>query len=263
MNILDEIAKKTKERIAKEKETLSFEFLQDKCKKLIKPKSQMFAFEKALKACDFSIIAECKKASPSMGIIDPIYDYINIAKDYEKAQATCISVLTEPYYFKGSYKHLIDIVNKISLPVLQKDFFVDEYMIYKAYVNGASAILLIVSLLDKETLLKYLSICNQLGLSALVEAHNEAEINTALDCRARLIGVNNRDLKTFLVNTNTAIALKNKVPDDIIFVSESGIKDRSDIKKLMDKGINVALIGSALMTIEDKGRKIKELKGEL
>lgn len=108
-----------------------------------------------------------------------------------------------------------------------------------------------------------LSICNQLGLSALVEAHNEAEINTALDCRARLIGVNNRDLKTFLVNTNTAIALKNKVPNDIIFVSESGIKDRSDIKKLMDKGINVALIGSALMTIEDKGRKIKELKGEL
>ena len=263
MNILDEIANKTKERIAKEKEIESLDLIKDKCKSIYLHENDMFSFEKALQKDAFSIIAECKKASPSMGIICHNYDYLNIAKDYEKANATCISVLTEPYYFKGSYKHLYDIAHTISIPVLQKDFFIDEYMIYKAYKNGANAILLIVSLLDKNTLLKYLSLCNKLGLSALVETHNANEINIAIQCGARLIGVNNRDLTSFLVNTNTALNLKHMVPDNITFVSESGIKDRSDIEKLIDNGIKVALIGSAIMTAKDKCKKIKELKGEL
>lgn len=220
-----------------------------------------FAFEKALKKDELAFICECKKASPSKGIIAPDFPYLKIAKEYEEAGADCISVLTEPKWFLGSTEYLKEIASEVSIPCIRKDFVVDEYMIYEAKLLGASAVLLICSILSKTQLQEYIGICDELGLSALVEAHDEAEIEMALSCKARVIGVNNRNLKDFSVDTNNSRKLRELVPSDIIFVSESGIKSAEDIRILKDMGVDAVLIGETLMKAEDKKSKLKELKG--
>lgn len=220
-----------------------------------------FAFEKSLKKEEISFICEVKKASPSKGIIDPVFRYLEIAKDYEKAGADAISVLTEPEYFKGSDIFLKEISELVGIPVLRKDFIIDEYQIYESKLIGADAVLLICTLLETDTLKKYIRICDDLGLSALVEAHTEEEVKSAVKAGARIIGVNNRDLKTFQVDINNCIALRKYVPEDIIYVAESGIQTPGDISVLENTGIDAVLIGEALMKSRDKKAMLSYLKG--
>ncbi|QFJ55934.1 indole-3-glycerol phosphate synthase TrpC [Pseudobutyrivibrio xylanivorans] len=258
MTILDEIAEYTKERVARAKEEKSLEQIKKEAYKL--PKGNL-SFEKALVKGDIAFICECKKASPSKGIIAEEFDYLQIAKDYETAGADCISVLTEPKWFLGSDEYLKNIVNTVHVPVIRKDFVVDEYMIYEAKLLGASAVLLICSILSEEQLAHYIRICDMLGLSALVEAHDEVEIGIAIRVGARLIGVNNRNLKDFSVDTENSKRLRNLIPGDVIFVSESGIKNAEDVNELRKVGIDAVLIGETLMRAENKTEKLKELKG--
>jgi indole-3-glycerol phosphate synthase len=220
-----------------------------------------FPFEKALLSEDISFICECKRASPSKGLISFEFPYIKIAREYEKAGAACISVLTEPEWFLGSNNHLKEIAAAVSIPCLRKDFTVDEYMIYEAKVLGASAVLLICSILDTDTLSRYIKICDELGLSTLVEVHDKDEISSALKAGARIIGVNNRDLKDFSVNINNSRRLRRYVPDSVIFVSESGIKTPQDIDALRELNVNGVLIGETLMKAPDKKAAIDRLKG--
>lgn len=257
--ILDEIAAKTRERVAAVKEDVPLDELRAKAETL--EKNTGFPFLKALEGSDISFICEVKKASPSKGVIAEDFPYLQIAQDYEKAGAAAISCLTEPYWFLGSNRYLRQIAAKVKIPVLRKDFTVDEYMIYEAKILGASAILLICSLLSRRQLSEYLDIAHSLGLSALVEAHNEAEIETAVKVGAKIIGVNNRDLRTFTVDMNNAAHLRNLVPNDRIFVSESGIKTAKDVKALQRIGANAALIGETLMRAADKKAKLDELRG--
>ncbi len=258
MTILDELAAHARERVKKNKELLSLEALKAKAEAL--PKGN-FEFEKALKKDDIAFICECKKASPSKGLIAPDFPYLQIAKEYEAAGADCISVLTEPKWFLGSDEYLKEIAANVSIPCIRKDFTVDEYMIYEAKVLGAKAVLLICSILSEEEIVKYISICDDLGLSALVEAHDEKEIETAIKVGARLIGVNNRNLKDFTVDTNNSARLRQLIPENIIFVSESGVKSAEDIKELRRIGANAALVGETLMRAVDKKAKLQELRG--
>lgn len=257
--ILDEIAAKTRERVAALKEDVPLEELQARAKCFSRHTG--FPFLKALQGKDVSFICEVKKASPSKGVISEDFPYLQIAEDYEKAGASAISCLTEPYWFKGSNKYLRQIVKNVSIPVLRKDFTVDEYMIYEARILGASAVLLICSILSEEQLSEYLELAHSLGLSALVEAHNEAEIEMAVNSGAMIIGVNNRDLKTFNVDTENAVRLRDMVPRDRVFVSESGIKTAADVEELRKIGANAALIGETLMRADDKKAKLDELRG--
>lgn len=220
-----------------------------------------FHFEKVLKSKEISFICEVKKASPSKGIIAEEFPYLEIAKEYEKSGANAISVLTEPYFFKGEDKFLKEIASEVNIPVLRKDFVIDEYMIYEAKTLGASAVLLICSILNEETLKKYIKIADTLGLSALVEAHDENEIKMALRAGARIIGVNNRNLKDFTVNINNSINLRKIVPADIIFIAESGIKTSEDIKELRKAKVNAVLVGETLMRSEDKRKALEDLRG--
>ncbi len=220
-----------------------------------------FPFEQALKEGDISFICECKKASPSKGLIAPEFPYVQIAKDYEAAGASCISVLTEPEWFLGKDRYVSEIAANVSLPVLRKDFTVDEYMIYQAKCLGASAILLICSLLDEERLRRYREIADRLGMSALVEAHDEKEIARAIRSGARIIGVNNRNLKDFTVDVHNSERLRKLVPENILFVAESGIKTSKDIDVLRNAGVNGALIGETLMRSENKKAMLDELRG--
>jgi len=206
-----------------------------------------FAFENALKTRDIAFICEVKKASPSKGIIAEHFPYLQIAKEYEKAGANAISVLTEPHFFMGSEEYLTEIKKTVNIPVLRKDFTIDPYQIYEASLIGADAVLLICSLLNTEHLKEYIKIADALGLSCLVEAHDEIEISSALAAGARIIGVNNRNLKTFEVDINTSVKLRELVPKEKIFVSESGIKTQEDISLLFQNGTNAVLIGEALM----------------
>jgi indole-3-glycerol phosphate synthase len=215
----------------------------------------------ALKKEGISFICECKKASPSKGLIAEHFPYIEIAKEYEKAGADCISVLTEPKYFLGYDGYLKEIAREVNIPCIRKDFVVDEYMIYEAKVLGASCVLLICSILSKEQLEAYIGICHELGLSALVEAHDEKEIRMALDAGARMIGVNNRNLKDFSVDTENSRRLRELIPRDVIFVSESGVSDRSDVEVLEEIGADAVLVGETLMRASDKKRRLMELKG--
>ena len=215
MTILDKLANHAKERVNLAKQSLS---LQDIKKQAFSLSKGNFEFERALKNADFAFICECKKASPSKGIIAEDFDYLNIAKEYEKAGANCISVLTEPKWFLGSDKYLKEITQNVSIPCIRKDFTVDEYMIYEAKILGAKAILLICSILSGEQIKNYIKICDDLGLSALVEAHNEDEIKTAINSGARIIGVNNRNLKDFTVDTKNSENLRTLVPKNIIFI---------------------------------------------
>ncbi len=210
---------------------------------------------------DISFICECKKASPSKGIIAEDFPYLDIAKDYDRAGADCISVLTEPKWFLGSDRYLEEIAEAVSIPCLRKDFTVDEYMIYEAKVLGAGAVLLICSILGSSQLKEYMAICDELGLSALVETHDEREVEMALKCGARIIGVNNRNLKDFTVDTENSRRLRELIPRDVIFVSESGVKSAEDVRILKQIGADAVLVGETLMRAEDKKKKLSELKG--
>lgn len=211
-----------------------------------------FAFERALGKPGMSFICECKKASPSKGLIAPAFPYLSIAGAYAEAGADAISVLTEPKWFLGSDTFLREIAAQVQVPCLRKDFTVDAYMIYEAKLLGASAVLLIVSLLREEQLRTYMEICDELGLSALVEAHEEEEVRTALRAGARVVGVNNRNLKDFSVDTENSRRLRELVPEDVIFVSESGVRDAEDIRRLSAMGADAVLIGETLMRAKDK-----------
>lgn len=258
MTILDEIAENTKRRVAEAKEKISLEEVKKKAYKL--PKGD-FKFEKTLAKPELSFILECKKASPSKGVIAENFPYLDIAKDYEKAGCDAISVLTEPKWFLGKNKYLQEIAREVSVPVLRKDFTVDEYMIYEAKILHASAVLLIVAILSEEQLKKYLNICNELGLSAIVEIHDETEAEIAIKAGARIIGVNNRNLKDFTVDMDNTRKLRDKIPENILLVSESGMKGAEDIKKVKSMGINAVLIGETLMRAENKKETLMKLKG--
>ena len=220
-----------------------------------------FAFENALKKTGISFICECKKASPSKGLIAPDFSYLEIAKEYEAAGADCISVLTEPKWFLGSDRYLCEIAGTVSIPCLRKDFTVDEYMIYEAKVLGASAVLLICSILSEEQIKEYIGVCDELGLSALVEAHDESEVKMALNAGARIIGVNNRNLKDFSVDTGNSRRLKHLIPRGVLFVSESGVNSAEDVGRLREIGTDAVLIGEILMRAPDKKAKLDELRG--
>lgn len=258
MNILDQLADYARQRVAEAKEKVSLEVVKEQA--LALPKGD-FEFEKALAKEGMSFICECKKASPSKGIIAEEFDYLTIAKDYEMAGADCISVLTEPKWFLGSDEYLKEIVNTVQIPVIRKDFTLDEYMIYEAKVLGAKAVLLICAILKEEQIKEYIRICDTLGMSALVEAHDEAEIEMAVKAGARLIGVNNRNLKDFSVDTSNSRRLREIIPENVVFVSESGIKDANDIKLLKEAKVDAVLIGETLMKADDKASKLKELRG--
>lgn len=257
--ILDEIAAETRERIAEKSKEIPLSEVRAKAEQI--PIKEDFPFEKALSEGDISFICEVKKASPSKGIIAEDFPYLQIAKDYENAGAAAISCLTEPFRFKGSDAYLREIAKNVKIPVLRKDFTISEYMIYEAKALGAAAVLLICSILSEEELREYLALTHSLGMSALVEAHDETEIETAVKIGARIIGVNNRDLKTFSVNTENSTRLRSLVPPDRIFVSESGIQTAADVDKLRRIGANAALIGETLMRAPDKKAKLDELRG--
>ncbi len=257
MTILDELAELSRNRVREDKQNKPLDQLK---KEVLAMPAMDFRFEKALRTDDIAFICEVKKASPSKGIIAPDFPYIEIARQYEIAGASCISVLTEPHYFKGKNEYVTEITERVSLPVIRKDFTVDEYMIYQARQIGASAVLLICSLLDTETIRHYISVCDSLGLSALVEAHDEKEVQSAIDAGARLIGVNNRNLKDFTVDINNCIRLRTMVPEEITFVAESGIKTAQDIERLRQAGVNAVLIGETLMRSDDKKAMLDELR---
>lgn len=258
MTILDKLAEHAFERIKAAERAVPFDEVRSKA--LALPKGD-FAFEKVLKKPDISFICECKKASPSKGVIAEDFPYLKIAEEYEKAGADCISVLTEPKWFLGSDEYLKEIAGRVSVPCIRKDFTVHEYMIYEAKLLGAKAVLLICSILSAEQIRKYIGICDSLGISALVEAHDENEVKTALNCGARIIGVNNRNLKDFSVDTDNSKRMRELVPDSVVFVSESGVKTPEDVQKLREIGADAVLIGETLMRAEDKKVKLSELKG--
>ena len=257
--ILDKIVEATKIRVAKEKEVETLEAV--KAAALALPSDTGFPFEAALRQQDFNFICEVKKASPSKGIIAEHFPYLDIAKEYEVAGAAAISVLTEPDFFKGDKKYLQEIASTVKIPVLRKDFIIDEYQIYQAKVWGASAILLICACLDVPTLTKFRELADSLGLSSLVEAHDEQEVQMAIDCGARIIGVNNRNLKDFTVDVQNSVRLRNLVQDDVIFVSESGLETPEDIQVLRDNNIGVALMGETFMRSPNKVEKLAYLYG--
>lgn len=263
MTILHEIAEYTKVRTAEEMKAVPVEEVRREAEEIARnKKADFFKFEKALKEdSPIAFICECKKASPSKGLIAENFPYVDIAKAYEEAGGTAISVLTEPKWFLGSDKYLEEIASSVSIPCLRKDFTIDPYMIYRAKILGAGCVLLICSLLDTEQLKEYINIADSLGLSQIVEAHDEKGIESAMDAGARIIGVNNRNLKDFTVDINNSGRLRAMVPESTLFVAESGIKTREDVKKLEDIGVNAVLIGETLMRSNDKKAMINELKG--
>lgn len=257
--ILEEIAARTVQRVADEKAAVPLSEMKKRAEAM--DANTGFPFRKVLSGDEISFICEVKRASPSKGLIAPDFPYLDIARDYERAGASAISCLTEPFWFKGRDEYLAEISNAVTIPVLRKDFTVDEYMIYQAKTLGASAVLLICAILSKEQLSEYLGIAHSLGLSALVEAHDEDEVRTALSVGAGIIGVNNRDLRTFTVDINNSARLRKLVPPEVLFVSESGIKTAADIEALRSNGTNAVLIGETLMRSPDKKAALDELRG--
>lgn len=258
--ILDQLADYARERTEQAKKKVPAEEMKRRAMAL--PKGT-FAFEAALKKPDISFICECKKASPSKGLIAPDFPYLQIAREYEAAGAACISVLTEPKWFLGSDRYLEEIASEVRIPCLRKDFTVDEYMIYEAKALGASAVLLICSILSEKQIREYLEICDILGMSALVETHDEEEIRIALRSGARMIGVNNRNLKDFTVDTENSRRLRELVPEDVLFISESGVSGSEDVAALRRSGADAVLVGEALMRAPDKKSRLRELRGDL
>lgn len=259
MTILNEIATFAKQRVSFAQRTISAEDI--KARALELPRGN-FDFETALKSGDIAFICECKKASPSKGLIASDFPYLQIAKEYERAGANAISVLTEPKWFLGSDDYLAEVASAVSLPCLRKDFTVDDYMIYEAKLLGASAVLLICSILSKQKIADYIELCDALGMSALVEAHDDEEVCVALEAGARIIGVNNRNLKDFTVDTENSKRLRELVPTDVLFVAESGIKTAEDVAAMRNVGADAVLVGETLMTAEDKAAKLLELRGK-
>lgn len=257
MSILAELAAYATYRVEQAEKQISLSDIKKMAEDMPKGK---FEFENALSGKALSFICECKKASPSKGVIAEDFPYAEIAEEYEKAGADCISVLTEPKWFLGKNEYLREITERVSIPCIRKDFTVSEYMIYEAKLLGASAVLLICSILTEAQIKKYIGICDGLGMSALVEAHDETEIAMAVSAGARIIGVNNRNLKDFSVDTGNSRRLRALVPENVIFVAESGVKTAEDIKVLKDAGVNAVLIGETLMRADDKKQKLDELK---
>ena len=258
MNILNQLADHARERVAQARQTIPLGALMEQADALPSPD---FSFEKALRKDGLSFICECKRASPSKGLIAPDFPYLTIARDYEAAGADCISVLTEPKWFLGSDIYLREIAEAVSIPCLRKDFVVDEYMIYQAKVLGAAAVLLICSILSLEQLKAFIGLCDRLGLSALVEAHDEAEVQKAITAGARILGVNNRNLRDFSVDTGNSRRLRALIPRDILFVSESGVRNAGDIVVLREMGADAVLIGEALMRAPDRKAALTQLRG--
>ena len=258
-DILGEISAYAHIRVEKAKEHVPIEKMKDMATRM--KCDTGFPFERNLSSEGMSFICEVKRASPSKGSIVKDLPYLEIAKDYEKAGASAISVLTEPKWFKGENGYLSEISSNVSIPCLRKDFIVDEYMIYEAKVLGASAILLICAILTDDQLRSYIKTAEDLGLSALVEAHDRSEVERAVKAGARIIGVNNRDLRTFEVDLNNSVRLSEFIPDDIIFVAESGISRREDVVFLERNGVDAVLIGETLMRSEDRTAKLNELRG--
>ncbi|WP_312059781.1 indole-3-glycerol phosphate synthase TrpC [Anaerotignum sp.] len=259
--ILDELANSARKRVEEQKKRFTLEEMKELAK--TNDTNIPFAFEKALRKDGLAFICEVKKASPSKSIIAQDFPYLKIAKEYEQAGADCISILTEPTKFLGRDEYLTEISKQVKVPLLRKDFTVDEYMIYQAKALGASAILLICALLDTDTLKHYIKICDRLGLSALVETHDETEIASAVKAGARIIGVNNRNLKDFTVDIQNCIRLKKYIPKDVISIGESGIQTSEDIVKIRDAGIDAVLIGETLMRAKNKKKGLERLKGVL
>lgn len=259
MTILDQLAGHARERVEYAKRALPLTTLRQQALPLTETES--FAFERALRKPEISFICECKKASPSKGLIAPDFPYLQIAREYEAAGADCISVLTEPKWFLGSDDYLKEIAAAVSIPCLRKDFTVDEYMIYEARLLGASAVLLICSILSAQQIKEYISLCDELRLSALVEAHDETEVQTAINAGARIIGINNRNLKDFTVDTENSRRLRELIPRDVLFVSESGVSTAGDVNRLREIGADAVLVGETLMRAADKKTKFNELRG--
>ena len=260
MTILDTLADHARARTERNKGRVSFDMMKKLA--LSMDADTGYPFEKALGAPGISFICEVKKASPSKGLIAAEFPYLSIAREYEAAGAAAISCLTEPDFFLGSDEYLREIAAAVKIPVLRKDFTVDPYMIYEAKVLGASAVLLICAILSDSELLEYGKIARALGLSALVEAHDEREVERALRVEHGIVGVNNRDLKTFTVDCGNSVRLRKLVPKDRLFVSESGIRTASDIAVLRQNGTDAVLIGETLMRNPDKAAALRELRGE-
>ena len=253
MSILNEIAARTKERIAEEKFKFPLrELISQQNSDLAKHAEEKISFLEALKKPGMSYICEVKKASPSKGLIAPDFPYLDIAKEYEQAGASAISCLTEPFYFQGADRYLQEISQAVNIPVLRKDFTVDEYMIYQAKAFGASAVLLICAILDNSQLKAFGELAQELGLDALVEAHDQWEVDRALNLGVKIVGVNNRNLHDFTVDMGNSIRLRNMAPADTVFVSESGIKTAEDIRILYENQVDAVLIGETLMRSPDK-----------
>lgn len=262
--ILDNLAAATQARVERKKAQIPLETVKEQALNLAaKEGTFTFPFEQAIAKEGISFICEVKKASPSKGIIAEDFPYLEIAREYEQAGADCISVLTETDYFKGEDRFLREINDAVQIPTIRKDFIIDEYMIYEAKLLGASCVLLIAALLDTETIRQYKAICDQLGLSALVEAHDEAETASALAAGARMVGVNNRNLKDFTVDIHNSTRLRELVPRNVLFVAESGIKTAEDIAELVSAGVNGVLIGETLMRSPDKARMLDELRSKV
>lgn len=262
MNILEEIAAKTRERVQEEKKRISLTELRREAEQKQSASPLSFRLTEVLKKPGLHMICEVKKASPSKGVIDPDFPYLEIAKEYEAAGAAAISCLTEPFWFQGRDEYLREIAETVSLPVLRKDFTVDEFMIYQARLLGASAVLLICAILDDGELRAYRELAGELGLSALVEAHDEREVERALKAGAPIVGVNNRNLKTFEVDLATSFRLRSLVLPEIPFVSESGIRTPEETARLRAAGVNGVLIGETLMRSPDKKAALSRLQGE-
>ena len=258
MNILEQLAAHAKERVALAEQACPLEIIRQKASRMEKGDG---SFEKSLKRPGLSFICECKKASPSRGVIAENFPYLQIAREYQEAGADAVSVLTEPKWFLGSDRYLREIAETVSLPCLRKDFTVDEYMIYEAKLLGASAVLLICSILSSRQLREYLQICETLGLSALVETHDEGEVDMALEAGARIIGVNNRNLRDFSVDTENSRRLREQIPAEVLFVSESGVRTAADAAALREIGADAVLIGETMMRAKDKRAMLAELRG--
>ena len=258
MNILEQLAAHAKERVALAEQACPLEIIREKASRMEKGDG---SFERALRRPGLSFICECKKASPSRGVIADSFPYLQIAREYQEAGADAVSVLTEPKWFLGSDRYLREIAETVSLPCLRKDFTVDEYMIYEAKLLGASAVLLICSILSSRQLREYLQICETLGLSALVETHDEGEIDMALEAGARIIGVNNRNLRNFSVDMENSRRLREQIPAEVLFVSESGVKTAADAAALREIGADAVLVGEAMMRATDKRGMLAELRG--
>jgi len=259
--ILDQLAEHARERVANDRARMPLDTLKQQVLRGDVPTREPFAFEAALRKPGLSFICELKKSSPSKGIISETFPYLDIARDYAAAGADAISCLTEPKWFLGSDQIFTDVRAAVDLPMLRKDFTVDAYQIYQAKTMGADAVLLICAILPQDTIRRFLALCYELGLSALVEAHDAAEIETAIYAGARIIGVNNRNLKDFSVDTGNSRRLKELVPEGVLFVSESGIQSAEDVRLLRESGVDAVLIGEALMRASDKKAMLDRFRG--